>query len=221
MRCRAASSSQSRSRREQPPVHRPQGRKPGCRRVLSQKPKWTAHSGTAARCRFSKIGERKVPVGPTAQLAPVTTRQTSETETHHEPHPGFVAGGRMVRAGGGRLPDHWKNDLDMLVRGSAGSRRRNDSGTTLGRAGAAAEGRRVASVLLSSRVSRLASVSRPYPFIPASTVADSASTSLCKLFPWASIVTMTGKSLTWRCHRASGTPNSNSDTPSTRSTHRA
>ena len=41
--------------------------------------------------------------------------------------------------------------------------------------------------------------------------------SLCRLLPWASIVTMAGKSLTRRCHIASGVPNSNSETPSTAS----
>ena len=41
------------------------------------------------------------------------------------------------------------------------------------------------------------------------------STSLCRLLPCASIVTIAGKSSTVRCHIASGVPNSSSDTPST------
>ena len=50
---------------------------------------------------------------------------------------------------------------------------------------------------------------------------DSASTSLCRLLPCASMVTIAGKSRTCRCHIASGVPNSVSDTPSTRSIQRA
>ena len=50
---------------------------------------------------------------------------------------------------------------------------------------------------------------------------DACSMSLCRLFPWASIVTMAGKSVTRRCHIASGVPNSSSETPSTASTVRA
>ena len=50
---------------------------------------------------------------------------------------------------------------------------------------------------------------------------DSCSMSLCRLLPCASIVTIAGKSLTVRCHIASGVPNSSSETPSTRSIVRA
>ena len=50
---------------------------------------------------------------------------------------------------------------------------------------------------------------------------DSCSISLCRLFPCASIVTIAGKSLTRRCHIASGVPNSSSDTSSTPSIVRA
>jgi hypothetical protein len=42
-----------------------------------------------------------------------------------------------------------------------------------------------------------------------------SSTSSWRLRPWASIVTMAGKSRTRRCHIASGTPSSNRSTPST------
>ena len=55
----------------------------------------------------------------------------------------------------------------------------------------------------------------------ASTLPDSTSTSLCRLLPCASMVTIAGKSRTCRCHIASGVPNSVSDTPSTRSMQRA
>ena len=50
---------------------------------------------------------------------------------------------------------------------------------------------------------------------------DSCSISLCRLFPCASMVTIAGKSLTRRCHIASGVPNSSSDTSSTPSIDRA
>src|SRR3954465_10521075 len=45
-----------------------------------------------------------------------------------------------------------------------------------------------------------------------------ASTSACRLFPCASIVTIAAKFFTRKCHIASGIPNSISDTPSTSST---
>src|SRR5688572_28728426 len=45
-----------------------------------------------------------------------------------------------------------------------------------------------------------------------SSLADSFSTSLCRLLPPAFIVTIAGKSVTCRCHIASGVPNSISDT---------
>ena len=45
--------------------------------------------------------------------------------------------------------------------------------------------------------------------------ADSCSTSSWRLLPWASMVTMAGKSFTVRCHIASGVPNSINETPST------
>ena len=53
------------------------------------------------------------------------------------------------------------------------------------------------------------------------TAPDSSSTSLCKLLPCESIVTIAGKSWTSRCHIASGVPNCMSDTPVTRSMQRA
>ena len=49
----------------------------------------------------------------------------------------------------------------------------------------------------------------------ASSLAEAFSTSAWRLFPRASIVTITGKSLTLMCHIASGTPNSRKSTPST------
>jgi hypothetical protein len=69
-------------------------------------------------------------------------------------------------------------------------------------------------------------VDRPSPRSPYTPIAsrcapDSCSMSLCKLFPCASIVTMAGKSLTIKCHIASGVPNSSSETPSTFSIERA
>ncbi len=49
----------------------------------------------------------------------------------------------------------------------------------------------------------------------ASFPAEALSTSACRLLPCASMVTMTGKSLTEMCHMASGMPNSRKSTPST------
>ena len=53
------------------------------------------------------------------------------------------------------------------------------------------------------------------PPIAARCSPDSCSMSLCRLLPCASIVTIAGKSLTVRCHIASGVPNSSSETPLT------
>ena len=52
-----------------------------------------------------------------------------------------------------------------------------------------------------------------------SSVAESFSTSAWRLFPFESIVTITGKLFTRMCHIASGTPNSRKSTPSTSSMH--
>jgi hypothetical protein len=55
----------------------------------------------------------------------------------------------------------------------------------------------------------------------ASSAPEDFSTSACMLLPRASIVTITGKSLTRRCHIASGMPNSRKSTPDTSTIHLA